>query len=421
MPIIAQALDQIRRRGGHEPATDSRTTYDQTYPELRRPYGGMPVGDRAALSLTAFYRGVAIISGTIAGLPFQIFEETLNADGSEGPTKKIKSPDTAYLWRRPNFEMTHQTLWERVIADEVRGNGYIWVEPNALAGVGAIWYLDRTRVVPGRTTDGVKVYEIDGYIPSIDWKAGGNVLHIPNWGGAISGYDPIRIAPQAIALGLSAEQYALRAFAQGSIPPGVLSTEQELDEDESNMLRARWERNYGGTNQGRIAVLSHGTTFQKVSADLEAMQNLESRGFQLGEIERLLGLPPHLLADIDKTTSWGTGIEEQNRNLNTFNFQGHINRVQQAVSDDLLVRELTNRYLRLNTNGLLRGNTLQRFQAYKLADFMSLNEKRALEELPPIDGGDEILLAPGTTSLDLLEQGAMAAPGPTPPPAPAGR
>jgi HK97 family phage portal protein len=415
MPIFAQAI--TRRQANHQVATDPGARDDYGYGYGRRAYQGLPVSDAAALSLTAFYRGIQIIASTIAGLPFQVFQEDIAADGTELPATKIKTADTAYIWRRPNDEMGHQTLWERVIADEVRGNGYLWVEPDANFAPASIWYIDRNRIRPGRTSDGVKVYEIDGKIAMVDWKAGGNIVHIPNWGGAVSGYDPIKIAPQAIALSLTTEEYAARAFSQGAIPPGILTTEQELDEEDSNRIRARWERQYGGINLGRIAVLSHGTTFQKVSVDLEAMQNLASRGFQLGEIERLLGLPAHLLADTDKSTSWGTGIEEQNRNLTTFNFGAHINRVQQAVSDDLLVRPLTGRYLRLNQNGLLRGNTLQRFQAYKLADFMTVDEKRGLEELPPLpDGkGADLLLAPGTTTLDALDATAMAAPGPAAP------
>jgi HK97 family phage portal protein len=412
MPILANFVTASRvRRSGANPSTDTRTNYGYPYENWDARRAGVNVSDSAALSLTAVYRAVTLIAQTLAGLPFQVFEETINDDGTEGPTRKLKTRDTAYLWRRPNPEMTHQTFWERVFADEIRGNAYVWVEKDANDAPAALWYIDRNRVVPGRTRDGVKVYEIDGYLPMIDYKAGGEIVHFPNWGGAIAGYDPIRIAPQALALNLSAEDYASRAFSTGSIPPGALTTEQELDEPQSEVIRARWESNVGGRNQGRIAVLSHGTTFQKISQDLETMQNLETRGFGLGEVERLFGLPAHLLADTDKSTSWGTGIEEQNRNLTTFNFQGHINRIQEGASDDLLVRELTNRYLRLNTAGLLRGNTLTRFQAYKLADFMTVDEKRALEEMPPLpDGrGADLLLAPGTTTLDALDTAAMGA------------
>lgn len=417
MPLIAEAIGRIRRSGPN-PSIDERN-FGYPYENWEARHRGINVSDQAALSLTAFYRGVLIIASTIASMPIQIFEEEISADGTEGPKRKVKTPDTAYLWRRPNPEMTMQTLWERVIGDEVRGNGYIWVEKDPNDQPAGIWYLDRNRVVPGRTRDGVKVYEVDGYIPMIDYKAGGEIVHFPNWGGAISGYDPIKVAPQALALSMSAEEYAAKAFSGGAVPPGVLSTEQELDEDASKRILERWMANYGGRNLGKIAVLSRGVTFQKISQDLEAMQNLESRGFQLGEIERLLGLPPHLLADTEKQTSWGTGLEEQNRSLLTFNFQGHINRIQQGVSDDLLVRELTNRYMRLNQASLLRGPTLQRFQAYRLADFMTINEKRDLEELPPIEGGDVVLQMTNMAPLDALEQNAMNAGQAPAPPVPA--
>ncbi len=406
-------LDSIARRirtSGPNPALKEKAAEWAFNP---RSLTGATVSDQTALSLTAFYRGVTLIAQTVGGLPIQVFEEEVEADGSEGKTRKVKTDDTSYLWRRPNPEMTMQSLWERVAGDEVRGNGYVFVDKddrNWSGGFGSIWYIDRNRVRVGRTKAGVKVYDVEGEeLPMLDYKAGGEIIHIPNWGGALTGYDPIKIAPQAIALGLSAEEYAARSLGQGQIPPGLLSTTGDLTEKQADALADLWERKHAGVRRtGKIAVLGNGATFQKVSTDLEEMQILGARKFTVADMARLLGLPPFLLGDIDHASQGGgNGLEEQNRNLTTFNFQAHINRIQQAVSDDLLVRELTNRYMRMNTAGLLRGNTLQRYQAYRIADFMTINEKRALEELEPVEGGDTVLAMTNMVPLDKLDEVAM--------------
>lgn len=389
--MVIDRLASRIRLSGQNPATKQQQA---DWAQATRTLTGATVNDMAALSLTAFYRGVLLISQTVGGLPIQVFEEEIDRDGKEGTARKLKTEDTAYLWRRPNPEMTLQSFWERVVGDEVRGNAFIFVEKDDGPEPLALWYVDRSRVRVGRTSSGVKVYEIDNELPMIDYKAGGEIVHIPNWGGALTGYDPIKIAPQAIALGLSAEEYAARSFGQGQVPPGLLSTTMQLTIEQADALADLWERKHGGVRgAGKIAVLGNGATFQKVSTGLDEMQNVEARKFSVSDMARLLGLPPFLLADMDHASQGGgNGLEEQNRNLTTFNFQGHINRIQQAVSDDLLVRELTRRYMRMNTAGLLRGNTLQRYQAYRAADFMTTNQKLALEEMEPVEGGDELLV-----------------------------
>jgi len=405
-------VDRLRiRRSGTNPAT-RESPWSWPWNISQRTLSGATVSDESALSLTAFYRGVSLIARTLAGLPLQVFEETIGQDGTEGETRKLKTPDTRFLWLRPNEEMTRQTFWERIFADEVRGNAFIFVEKDEDGGPAALWYIERQRVKVGRTRDRRKVYEVDNELPMIDYKQGGEIVHIPNWGGALVGYDPVKIAAEAIALGLSAQEYAARTFSQGQTPPGVITSEASLTVAQADAIASRWERLHAGIrNMHKIAVLGNGAKFQQTSVNPGDMQLEVLRKFQVTEIARLLGLPPHLLADVERSTSWGTGIEEQNRNLLQFTFAAHINAVEQAVSDDLLVRELTNRYARLNLAALLRASTLQRFQAYALGygRWLTPNDIRALEEMEPVEGGDQLLAQSQYVPID--EVGAVAVAG----------
>lgn len=386
-PVLGQAARQIRRSGPN-PALkpQERTDHWDTYLRGRGydDWSRDPVSDEQALGLTAFYRGVTLISSSIAGLPLDIFRETEDADGRD-VRSKAKTPQNRYLWGRPNHEMRRMAFWERVIADELRGNAFIYVDaPNGR--IRGIWWIDRRRVRVGRNSNGVKVYEIDREIPMIDYRAGGEIVHIPNWGGALTGYDPVDLAAEAIRLGLSAEEYAARHF-ESPIPPGLLSTDQELDVDQANAISDRWEATHGGmNNSGKIAVLGRGAKFQPTVVDHEKMQMEALRRFQVEEIARLLGLYPHQLADSSKATTWGTGIEAQNTQFVQFSLMPHAVRVEEAISEDLLVRELTNLRAKWNFSGLLRGSLKERNEAYQAADYLSPDEKRALEDMPPKGG-----------------------------------
>lgn len=389
--MVMSSLTRRIRRSGSNPATTSG--WGNSWWNLGSrslPGRGAGVSDSDALSLTAVYRGVGLIASTIAGLPMHVYEE----DAADDTKKiKLKTPDTAYLWSRPNVEQTRQTMWEKVGWDEVRGNGFIFVDKNDIGGPASIWHVARQRVKVGRTSDRQKVYELDGELPMIDYKQGGEIVHIPNWGDGLVGYDPLQLAAQAISLGMSAEEYAARTFIN-AVPPGIITSELAMTEKQANTIRARWEATQGGlSNALRIAVLGNGAKFLQTSMDNEKLQMEALRRFQVQEIARLLGLPPHLLADVSSSTSWGTGIEEQNRSLVAFTLMAHINRIEQAINDNLLVTDLTRRYVKLALDGLLRGSTLQRYQAYSIlwGRAVTANEIRKWEDLPPIEGGDVLM------------------------------
>lgn len=386
-PVLGQAARQIRRSGANPATQPTRGDHWDSY--LRgRGYDDWtrdPVTDEQALGLTAFYRGVSLISSSIAALPIDIFRESEDKDGRDVRTK-AKTPETRYLWGRPNPEMRRMSFWERVFADELRGNAFIFVVNPDGARIRSIWWIDRRRVRVGRNSNGVKVYEIDRELPMIDYRAGGEIVHIPNWGGALTGYDPVDLASEAIRLGLSAEEYAARHF-ESPIPPGLLSTDQELTVPQANEISERWAATHNGMSMSqKIAVLGRGTKFQPTVVDHEKMQMEALRRFQVEEIARLLGLYPHQLADASKGTTWGGGIEQQNIAFVQDSLLPHAVRVEEGISEDLLVNELTGLRAKWNFAGRLRGSMKERNEAYTAADYLSPDEKRALEDLPPVGG-----------------------------------
>lgn len=402
--MVLDRLTTRVRRSGPNP-TLSETAWGLWE---QRSITGQHVNDDTALALPAFYRGVSLIARTLAQMPIQVYQQTPNRDGTVGVAQKVQTPDTSYIWLQPNEEDTPQEFWQNIFADEVRGNAFIWVQKDRNSRPAGIWHIERQRVRVGRNSDGMKVYSVetdDGPQPMIDYKQGGEIVHLRNWGKGLVGYDPVKVGQEALAAGLSAQEFAARYFAQGAVPPGYLSTDQPLSPDESDKISAAWaKRTAGSRNSGRVPMLSNGAKFNQLVVEPEKAQMIETRSFSVADVARLLGLPPHLLADMDRSTSWGSGLEEQNQMLLVFNFAAHIAVAEQAVSLILLVRELTNRFAKFNIAALLRGTTLRQFQALALAygRWMTPNEIRALLDLPPIEGGDQMPTAANLIPLDEL-------------------
>jgi HK97 family phage portal protein len=156
-------------------------------------------------------------------------------------------------------------------------------------------------------------------------------------------------------------------------------------------VKASWKAKHSGAAQAHdVAVLGAGVTFQPVSFPPEDVQFVESRKFQIDEIARIYGIPPHMLFQTDRSTSWGTGIEQQGLGFVVYTLRPWLTRFEQRIS-----RLLPNpQYVKFAVEGLLRGDTKGRYESYAIArnwGWMSVNEIRGHEDLPPIEGGDQYL------------------------------
>jgi HK97 family phage portal protein len=404
--VLDAAAPRRIRTNGRNPAT-TREFSSSWLPWNGRSHTGMTVTNEKALGLTAAYRGVTLIASLIASLPIDIYEKRA------GQRVDVAGPSNSTLWARPNPEMTRQTFWEAVVGQEVLGNGFIFVDKDSDPVNPDLWPLEAERVRVGRLKNGTKVYEVDNELPMVDYRAGGEIIHIPNWSkNGLVGYNPFTVGAESLAIGLSAQEYAARFYSQADAPPGYLTSDQVLTEAQAEQIGNRWNRLRAGLGRAhRAAVLGGGAKFLTTGFDPESSQLYEARKFGVVEVARLLGLPPHLLADVERSTSWGAGIEEQNNGLLVYTVSAHITRHEQAVDDDLLVREVSGRFMKFNLGALQRTNMLQRYQAYRLATFMTENEKRAKEDLPPMDGGDQLLAMTNLAPIDKLDEIAMSGGG----------
>jgi HK97 family phage portal protein len=346
---------------------------------------GIRVNESKALTMPAVWRAVNLIASTGGSLPLHAFK-----DDADGVARRQLSGNAADLLVKPHPDMTPFELWELTYGHVATwGNAALQKLRDQDGVVRELWPIAPWRMTFGRTKDLTKVYVVDGDEdkPLTDRE----ILHIPGFGyDGVCGMSPVMAAKQGIGLALAAEEYGAALFGSGSLAGGILTTDQRLDEKKAEGLKLRWkQRQTGLRNAHEIAVLDSGVKFEQLTIPPEDAQFLQSRAFQVEEIARIYGIPPHLLMSTEKATSWGTGIEQMTLAWVKFGLRGSwLTRFEQRISTILSPGGV---YAQYSLEGLLRGDSAQRASFFKSmweTGAYSTNEIRALENLPPVDGGD---------------------------------
>jgi HK97 family phage portal protein len=348
------------------------------------------VNEKSALGMPAVWRAVNLIASGAASLPLHAYKQTEDAPGEVVRTR-VTSGAAADLLAAPHPDLTPFELWEIVYSHiALWGNAYLQKLRNPAGQIMELWPIHPSRIKPGRATDGTKVYQFktgDYDEPLTDRQ----VLHIPGFGfDGVCGLSPIQAHRQGIGLAMAAEEFGAKLFASGSLASGLLQTEQRLTPEQADALKLRWrEKNSGLSNAHDVAVLDSGAKFSQLTIPPEDAQFLQSRSFQVEEVARLYGVPPHMLMSTEKATSWGTGIEQMTIGYVVFSLRpSWLTRVEQRVSSVLSPKGV---YARYSLEGLLRGDSAARAtfytQMWNVGAF-STNDIRGLEELPPVEGGD---------------------------------
>jgi HK97 family phage portal protein len=212
------------------------------------------------------------------------------------------------------------------------------------------------------------------------------ILHIAAFTvpGNSRGLSPLDMAREAIGLGLTAEEFGSRFFEQGTTMAGVIEHPGAPRPDEAKLLRDMFRKTHAGVkNSHSVGVLTGGAQFKPITLSPEQAQFLETRRFQKAEIALLYRVPAYLV-DSSVSSTWGTGIEEQNKFFVDQTLMPWIVRIEQAVSTFLLPGQ---QYIRFNVDARLRAKTKDRYESYQTAlsnGFLNADEIRAMEDLGPL-------------------------------------
>lgn len=374
-----------------------------------RTTSGKPVNERTAMQTTAVYACVRILAEAVASLPLHVYEYQ-----DDGGKKLVHEHPLYYLLHdEPNPEMTsfvfRETLMSHLL---IWGNAYAQIIRDGAGRVLGLYPLlpDKMEVqrddwgniyyVYSRNSDENPMFKEYG---NIKLKAE-DVLHIPGLGfDGLIGYSPIAMAKNAVGMTLACEEYGASFFANGANPGGVLEHPGVLKDP--SKVRESWNSVYRGVNNAhKIAVLEEGMKYQQIGIPPEEAQFLETRKFQINEIARLYRIPPHMVGDLDKSSF--SNIEQQSLEFVKYTLDPWVIRWEQSLQRSLLLPGEKGKYfIKLNVDGLLRGDYQSRMNGYAVGrqnGWFSANDIREMENMNPIpdeEGGNLYLVNGAMTKL----------------------
>ncbi len=377
---------------------------------------GKPVNEHTAMQMTAVYSCVRILGETLAGLPLHVYKY----NDSGGKEKYLKHPLYKLLHDEPNPEMTSFTFRETLMSHLLLwGNAYAQIIRNARGEVIALYPLMPNKMTVDRDKNGRLFYLYQRSVEdaptlgkdSLVYLDPSDVLHIPGLGfDGLVGYSPIAMAKNAIGLAMATEEYGAKFFANGAAPGGVLEHPGTIKDPQK--VKDSWNAAYqGSTNSHRVAVLEEGMKYQQIGIPPEQAQFLETRKFQINEIARIFRVPPHMLADLEKSSF--SNIEQQSLEFVKYTLDPWVVRWEQNMCRSLLMAsEKPTVFIKFNVDGLLRGDYVSRMSGYATArqnGWMSANDIRELENLDriPVELGGDLYLINGAMT-KLQDAGAFA-------------
>lgn len=383
---------------------------------------GMITSDQAVLQLATAMACVRLLSQTIATLPIFIFRRL--GDGS----RKIAVDHQLYelLHNQPNADMTAVDFWQVMVAwmllrgtayaeKDYMGDRLVAIYPLYVPSLSCIrnsrgekeyWYTDpdtkQRRQIP---TDRL-------------WKLPAFTLN------GEEGLSPICYGSNVFGSALAADEASRNVFANGMSASGFIqygSTPSDwLTEDQRTSIRNSVTNFSGSSRAGKTMVLEGGMKYAPLSMNPEDAQMLETRSFNIEEICRWYGVPPTLVGHGDKTSNWGTGLEQQNLAFLTYSLRPWLAKIEQSIRKNLLLSTEKNRYFaEFSVEGLLRADAAGRAEFYSKmtsGGIMTRDEARAKENLPLKGGNADVLTVQSAlTPLDKLgEKPPAAAPAPAP-------
>ena len=346
------------------------------------------VDENRAMRFSAVYSCVRVLSESVAQLPLKVYRR--RSEGRQEASDHYLYP---LLHGAPNPKQSSFAFWEAVTASlALWGNAYALIDLDAAGRVAALWFLDPGSVFPRRMASGEIVYDVATSQGSKTYLWG-EIFHVSGLGfDGVKGHSVVRVAAEAIEQGVAASEYASRFFENDATPRGVLETDALFkDVTAIERLRQSWNQLYqGAENSHRVAILENGLKFRPLTINPEDAQLLETRKFNRSEIAGIFRVPLHMIGDLEKATF--SNIENQSIDFVKFCLSPWLRRIEQAISLQLFSpNERKRYYAEFITEGMLRGDTKSRYEAYEVAirsGWMSINEVRAIENLSPVDGGD---------------------------------
>ena len=352
---------------------------------------GVTVTDERMLRLSTVWACARLISETIATLPLSMYERT-----SAGKRVAAQHPLHSIIHDQPNADATASVFWESVVATMLlRGNAR--AEKLVVGGrVVGLQFLDPRRLSISCDSNGKRVYRYtsrDGRQREIPAD---RVWNLPGFSlDGIEGVSVIRYGADVFGAAMSADSAAGSVFEKGLLPTTAWKYPQIMKPDQRAEVREAVKKLAGAVNAGNPAVLEAGMDVVSIGINPNDAQLLESRAWSVEEICRWFRVPPFMVGHAEKSTSWGSGIEQQMIGFLTFTLAPWLRRIEQAITKDLLMpAERVRYYPMFAVEGLLRADSAARSAFYATMvnnGIMTRDEVRELEDREPMGGNAAVL------------------------------
>lgn len=364
-----------------------------------------------AMRVGAVFACVRVICGPVSTLPMQVkrwVNERVRESARDHSLHSVinRRPNR---WQKP---AQFKTMMQAHVL--LRGNAYAVITTGVGGRVTALTPLHPDRVDPRQRDD---LYMEYVYTPKHGRQVvfqQDEILHLFGLTlDGIKGLSPIAYARETIDEARSMTSHGRAMFKNGAsvanafkMPKGSTLT----DEQHERLKADANEFREGGARQGGTIILEDGMEFQQIGLTAEDAQWIEGRKFSRSDIAMFFGVPPHMIGDTDKSTSWGTGIEAQTQGFVTFTLEPHFTMWEEALNLDCLDEKRDqNIFVRINRNALVRGDMKTRWETYvKALQWGVYSPDRVLEledENPRADGEGGKYYDPPNTAGDSATEG----------------
>lgn len=357
---------------------------------------GTAVTELTAMRVSSVYACINLIGGAIASLPLPVYQRT--QDGRERADHEV----WWLLNEQPHPAWSAAVFWEYLTASLLlHGDAYARILRASPLSPKIVGFepLRKSRLTTQRM-DGRLAYFYQNEAGKVEAIDQDDMLHIPGPGfDGISGMSQIRHAlrnPAGIAI--AADEYSAAFFKNGARPDFALEVPGKVNPDQQDMIRRTWSERHGGASNAHLpALMVGGAKVHELTMNAEDAQLIDTRRFQVEDIARIFGVPPFMIGHTEKTTSWGSGVEQMGIGFVKYTLQRHLVKFEQEINRKVWPTR-ARYFVEFATAGIERGDYKSRNEGYRIAlgragepAWMSVNEVRKLENLPPVSGGDELM------------------------------
>lgn len=372
------------------------------------------------VKVTAILACNRFLAQSIACMPLRVMRRLPN--GRKVDATDIQGRDV--LTRKPNgYQTTYEWVEQHIWHVGLYGNAYsLRVGDGVVGGLAKLLPKHPSKMDVWWATDDTLGYTLTRANGERETFSAEQVMHT-RWlsDGGRKGLVPFELASPALNLARKLDEAALGYWDNGGRPDIVLETDETIPPEARRQMQADWQANHGGAgNRGGVAVLPKKVHLKTVDQNTaEAMQFIELRDSIVPDMARVYGIPSTLLGD--HRMAKYSNAEQEFLTAQVFGLMPWQRRLESSIDRSLLWYYGPDVYCKVDSRGLLRGDTASRtslYQALFQMGSITPNEIRDLEDLPPLDdpAADETFMQLGFSTLGAAAAQAAEPAGAAPSP-----